>query len=60
MEWLIGSLLTLIAATSTLAGLAITAVIFLVLAQASILLYRTFIKPRQWALAQPREGRRQS
>ncbi len=58
MEWLIGSVLILIASTSTIAGLSITAVIFLVLAQAWILLYRGFIRPHPVVLTQARDGGR--
>lgn len=60
MEWLIGSVLILIATTSTIAGLAIMAVIFLVLAQASILLYRSFGKPQERVLPQAQGSARQS
>ncbi|MDO9227692.1 MAG: hypothetical protein Q8M09_14745 [Pseudomonadota bacterium] len=44
MEWLIASVLILIASTSTIAGLAIMAIIFLVLGQALLLLYRGLFK----------------
>ncbi|MDP2432541.1 MAG: hypothetical protein Q8O33_10960 [Pseudomonadota bacterium] len=60
MEWLIGSVLILIASTSTIAALAISAVIFLVLAQALILFYRGFIQPKALPLAHSRDGVRQS
>jgi hypothetical protein len=60
MEWLIGSVLILIASTSTIAGLAITAVIFLVLVEGLILLQQSIAKPRTAALAHARDAHRQT
>ena len=52
MEWLIASVLIIIASTSTIATLAITAVCSLVLGEASVLLYLAFSKTPVAALAQ--------
>lgn len=60
MEWLIGSVLILIASTSTIAALTISAVIFLVLAQALILFYRSFAQPKQLALTHSQDSVHQS
>lgn len=56
MEWLIGSVLILIASTSTIAALAISAVTFLVLAQALILFYRGVAQPKQMALTHSQDS----
>jgi len=60
MEWLIGSILILIASTSTIAALAISAVIFLVLVQALILFYRSFAQAKQLAFTHSRDSARLS
>lgn len=60
MEWLIGSVLILIASTSTIAALAISAVIILVLAQALTILYRGFARPHEMMLNHSGDNLRQS
>ncbi|MBU1664560.1 MAG: hypothetical protein KKG92_04070 [Gammaproteobacteria bacterium] len=56
MEWLIGSALILIASTSTIAALAISGIIFLVLGQALALLYRSFAQPQEVAPPHSRDS----
>jgi len=60
MEWLIGSVLILIASTSTIAALAISAIIFLVLGQVLTLLYRSFAQPKEMVLPHSRDSVHQS
>lgn len=60
MEWLIGSVLILIASTSTIAALAISAIILLVLAQALALLFHGFTKPLASAPTHTRDSLHQS
>ncbi|MDD5390964.1 MAG: hypothetical protein PHD37_16630 [Gallionellaceae bacterium] len=60
MEWLIGSVLILIASTSAIAALAISAIIFLVLGQALTLLYHGFAKPQEMTLPRSRDSAHQS
>ena len=56
MESLLASVLVLIASVATIAGLAIAAIILLVLGQALILLYRALARPHGVAFTQARES----
>ena len=51
MEWLLTSVLKLIASITTITGLAITATLFMVLILGGMLLYRVFAKSSKWLSA---------